>query len=319
MTRVALVTGAGGQDGGYLAEQLLADGVLVHAIAHLREATPQHLGSDVHLHHGEIRDADWLQLLLTQVRPTEIYNLAAISSVAECWADPVACAEVNGRAVAVLLEGAWRLQSENLTPVRFIQASSAAMFGNAPHSPQSESTPISPISPYGAAKAYAHFLLAAYRDRGLHASGLILYNHESPRRPPHFVTRKISTTVANIVRGRAQQLVLGNLMAVRDWGWAPDYVQAMRLAAAADTPDDYVVATGVGHTVQDFLTVAFAAAGIKDWSEWVKSDPALFLPNDPAELVGDANRIRARLGWQPSKDFTAVVEAMVHHDLENPA
>jgi len=199
--------------------------------------------------------------------------------------------------------------------VRLVQASSAEIFGEPAVSPQDESTPIRPVNPYGAAKAYAHLMVDVYRRRDLHAVSAILYNHESPRRPTQFVTRKITSTVAAIAKGRSDGLALGNLDARRDWGWAPDYVDAMVRAARADEPRDYVVATGVGHSVRDFVAAAFRRAGIDDWSDLVTVDPEFVRPADPTDLTGDATRARELLGWSPTVGFEELVGRMVDADL----
>ena len=195
-------------------------------------------------------------------------------------------------------------------------SSSAEMFGQPSRTPQDEGTPIAPVSPYGASKAFAHLLVGVQRGRGLHASSVILYNHESPRRPQHFVTRKITATVAAIAQGRADELRLGNLDARRDWGGAPDYVRAMFLAASHPTGDDYVLATGEAHSVRDFVSAAFARVGLTDWADRVVVDPAFFRPVDPFELVGDATKARTQLGWSPSVGFNELVARMVEADLE---
>ncbi len=199
--------------------------------------------------------------------------------------------------------------------MRFLQASSAEIFGEPDHAPQDERTPIRPVNPYGAAKAFAHHACRVARARDLHAATVILYNHESPLRPRHFVTRRITSTVAAIARGDAERLVLGNLEARRDWGWAPDYVDAMVRATRADQPDDFVVATGVAHSVRDFVAAAFSHAGIEDWERLVEVDPALVRPADATQLVGDATRAATRLGWRPSVTFPEVVARMVEADL----
>ena len=250
MTR-AFVTGISGQDGSYLAERLLTEGVEVHALAHGDEPLPHCPG--VELHVGDLTRVDEVRSLLLDLAPEEIYNLAAVSSVARSWAEPDLTARVNGTAAVGLLESALQLQEKGGRPVRLVQASSAEIFGQPSDSPQSEDTPIRPVNPYGAAKAYAHLMVDVYRHRDLHAVSAILYNHESPRRPVQFVTRKITATVAAIAQGRAERLTLGNLDARRDWGWAPDYVDAMVRAVRAETARDYVVATGVGHSVRDFV------------------------------------------------------------------
>jgi GDPmannose 4,6-dehydratase len=217
--------------------------------------------------------------------------------------------------VARLLQLAWELQERSGRAVRLVQASSGEVFAGAQAAPQDESTPLSPQSPYGASKAFAHTLVQVFRSRGMHASNAILYNHESPRRPTSFVTRKITSTVAAITEGRTDRLVLGNLDARRDWGWAPEYVDAMVRMARADEPDDYVVATGVSHTVADFVAAAFARVGIEDWQRYVTTDPAFVRPMDAVELRGDARRARERLGWQPQVGFAELVGRMVEADL----
>jgi GDPmannose 4,6-dehydratase len=309
----ALVTGIGGQDGSYLAERLLADGTEVHALVLHDDAAPPFCPPEVTLHVGDLADVDATRRLVLDLAPDEVYNLAAISSVAQSWQEPDLTAQVNGLAAVALMESARQVGDH----VRVIQASSAEIFGEPDQSPQTEHTPVRPLNPYGAAKAYAHLAVAVQRRRGVHASSLVLYNHESPRRPDRFVTRKITRGVAAIAQGRASELVLGNLDARRDWGWAPDYVDAMVRAALADQPEDYVIATGVGHTVRDFVATAFRHAGITDWEALVTSDPALTRPADAADLTGDATRARERLGWAPTVDFDGVVAAMVAADLNS--
>lgn len=309
----AFITGISGQDGRYLAERLLGEGAEVHALAHALEPLPDLPG--VELHRGDLTAVEEVRALLLGVAPDEVYNLAALSSVARSWEEPDLTARVNGLAAAGLLESALRVQDELGRPVRFLQASSAEIFGQPDHSPQDESTPVRPVNPYGAAKAYAHLMVDVYRHRGLHATSLILYNHESPRRPTQFVTRKITSTVAAIAQGRASRLTLGNLDTRRDWGWAPDYVDAMVRAVRAETADDFVIATGVAHSVRDFVAAAFDQVGIHDWEPLVVVDPGLVRPADAPELVGDASRARTRLGWAPTVEFPQVVAEMVAVDL----
>jgi GDPmannose 4,6-dehydratase len=307
----ALVTGIGGQDGSYLAERLLAEGTEVHALVLHDEAQPPYCPPEVTLHVGDLADVAATRRLVLDLAPDEVYNLAAISSVAQSWAEPDLVSRVNGHAAVALLESARQVGEH----VRVVQASSAEIFGEPDQMPQSEQTPVRPLNPYGAAKAYAHLSVAVQRQRGLHASSLILYNHESPRRPTRFVTRKITAGVAAIAQGRASGLVLGNLDARRDWGWAPDYVDAMVRAARTEAPDDYVIATGVGHTVRDFAQVAFRCAGIADWEHLVSSDSGLTRPADATALVGDASHAREALGWAPTLGFEDVVAALVAADL----
>ncbi|MBB3042219.1 GDP-mannose 4,6-dehydratase [Nocardioides soli] len=309
----AFVTGATGQDGSYLVERLLAEGVDVHALASPHEPVPAIEGVEVHV--GDLLDGERIRTLLLEVSPDEVYNLAALSSVARSWEQPDLTARLNGTAAAALMESAWQLQEHTGRAVRFVQASSAEIFGEPELAPQGERTPVRPLNPYGAAKAFAHLSAHVYRQRGLHATSVILYNHESPRRPRQFVTRKITSTVAEIALGRAETLTLGNLDARRDWGWAPDYVDAMVRAARADQAADFVVATGVSHSVRDFAAAAFDRAGVPDWEARLLVDEALVRPADATELVGDASRARDVLGWAPTVPFEELVGRMVNADL----
>ena len=317
MARI-LITGVSGQDGGILAEQAAVDGHEVHGLVHggdleimrLRERYP-----GLVLHEGDLTDWSSLQRLMESVEPDEVYNLAGVSSVAQSWAEPLLTADVTGMGVARLMDAVWQHAERAARPVRVLQASSAEIFGEPVKAPQNESTPIRPTSPYGAAKAFAHHIVGVYRERGLHAVSVILYNHESPGRPTTFVTRKITRGVAEIALGRAAELVLGNLDARRDWGWAPDYVDAMRRALSHPDPDDYVVATGRDRSVRDFVAAAFSRVDIDRWEELVRVDPALLRRADPSLLVGDARKARHRLGWAPTVPFDEVVGRMVDADL----
>lgn len=315
--RTVLVTGASGQDGSYLCERLLEEGCDVHALHHASSSPSRSFAwaSRVTWHEGDLADITAVHALVLGLAPDEIYNLGGISSVAFSWQEPVLTANVTGLGAAGLFEAAWRTQEAAGKPVRVVQASSAEIFGSPEVSPQDESTPLHPVSPYGAAKAFAHHLAAAYRERGLGVSSCILYNHESPRRPETFVTRKITRGAAAIALGRADDLALGNLDALRDWGWAPDYVDAMVRANRADSAGDFVVATGVAHSVRDFVAAAFTAAGVTDWERHVRVDPAFLRPADPTALVGDASKARDLLGWTPTTTFEQLVEAMVESDL----
>ncbi|WP_170970118.1 GDP-mannose 4,6-dehydratase [Nocardioides jishulii] len=309
----ALITGVAGQDGSYLAEQLLADGVEVHGLVRRDDATT-YVPEGATLHVGDVTDPESTRALLNDLGPDLVVNLAAMSSVAQSWSEPELSYAVNAEAAMALLETVEEM-ADNGHEVRFVQASSAELFGSPTVSPQDESTLLAPTNPYGVAKATAHRAVAEARARGLHASSLILYNHESPRRPATFVTRKITMAAAAIARGEADDLALGNLDARRDWGWAPDYADAMVRAGRAEAPGDYVIATGVSHSVRDFVAAAFTAAGVDDWEQYVRVDPDFFRPADATELVGDASRARRALGWAPTRTFEQVVAAMVAADL----
>ena len=313
MTRV-LITGVSGQDGSYLADRLVAEGSEVHGLVRsldedaraLRDRLPE-----VVLHEGDLADTAGLENLVLRVAPDELYNLAGISSVAQSWREPVLTGRVTGIAFAAIAEAAARLPGE----VRVFQASSSEIFGNPPVSPQNESTPLDPTSPYGAAKAYAHRMAQLARSRGRFVATGILYNHESPRRPETFVTRKITAGVARIAAGRQDTLELGDLSVERDWGWAPDFVDAMLRAMRHDEPDDYVIATGESHSVADFVEAAFRAAGI-DGEGRVRVNPDFIRPAEISRMRGDASRARNVLGWRPTVGFDELVARMVAHDIE---
>lgn len=313
-----LITGITGQDGSFLAEQLVASGAAVHGLIREDDEAAAELAARlpaITLHTGDLLDPAGLHALVADLKPNRIFNLAGISSVAQSWQEPVLTAQVTGVAVAALLQAAWELHDAG-HPVRFLQASSAEIFGNPASAPQDEDTTICPVSPYGAAKAFAHHLVGVYRGRGLHAGAVILYNHESTRRPTTFVTRKITQAAAKIARGQQDSLSLGNLDARRDWGWAPDYVAAMVAAIEHSEPGDYVIATGAAHAVRDFVRAAFTAAGVDDWQQRVSVDPAFFRPVDAVELIGDPGKARTVLGWSPSVGFDEMVARMVEADLE---
>ena len=308
----ALITGITGQDGGYLADQLTGQGWSVHGIVRPGEDVPDHLPSSVTLHEAELLDGDLLEAIVSKVAPAEIYNLAGLSSVARSWDDPVQTMRVNAEVVARLLE----LAHQSPGTVRVLQASSAEMFAGSGVAPQTESTPIVPTSPYGVAKACAHHLVGVYRARGLHAVSAILYNHESPRRPASFVTRKITSTVAAIADGRADQLVLGSLDSRRDWGWAPEYVDAMTRALRFEAAQDWVIATGRSHSVRDFVEAAFRHVGVTHWQDYVSTDAAFLRPVDAPDLVGDASKARRLLGWTPRVGLAELVGRMVDTDRD---
>ena len=312
----ALVTGITGQDGSYLTEALTAAGFDVHGYVRSGDDAAEAFVAEypgVTLHRGEVDDPAAVRAALDAAGPDQVFHLAGISSVALSWERPLAVQQVNAVGTGVLLETLWGWAQAHGTAPRVVHASSAEIFGSPAVVPQDESTPIRPTSPYGASKAYAHLLTGVYRARGLHASNVVLFNHESPRRPSTFVTRKITRGAADIAAGRATELVLGNLDARRDWGWAPDYVAAMAAVAAHDTPDDYVIATGVSHSVQDFVAAAFAAVDLP-WEPYVRTDPAFVRPADAAEQRGDASRAREVLGWEPTVGFEQLVARMVDAD-----
>jgi GDPmannose 4,6-dehydratase len=314
---IALITGISGQDGGYLADALLADGYDVHGLVRMPEPeldTLRERSPGVVIHPGDLGDATGLRALVAELGPDEIYSLGGISSVAASWEKPLLTAEVSGLAVGVLLEAAWAQQQRSGRVVRVLQASSAEIFGAAEQSPQTEETPIRPATPYGAAKAFAHHLVGVYRGRGLHASACILYNHESPRRPDTFVTRKITKAAAKIASGAQEVLTLGNLDVRRDWGWAPDYVDAMWRAVRHDRAGDYVIATGQARSVRDFVAAAFTYAGIPDWQAHLEVDESLVRPYDAHEQAGDASKAHSVLGWTPTVDFGEMVARMVDND-----
>ena len=311
----ALITGITGQDGSYLAELLLEKGYEVHGLVHgsldRRFERLEPILGDLTLHAGDLLDQHSLVAALRSASPDEIYNLAAMSSVAESWQLAVATAEYTAVGVTRLLEGI----REVCPDARFYQASSSEMFGRARETPQSERTPFYPRSPYGVAKVYGHFITINYRESfGLYACSGILFNHESPRRGHSFVTRQISEGVARIKLGLSDELVLGNLDVRRDWGYAKEYVEAMWMMLQREEPEDYVIGTGVSHSVRDLVETAFASVGLNA-DDHVRIDPAKVRPADIEELVADPSRARDVLGWEAGTSFGQVVEMMVRADL----
>lgn len=310
--RRALVTGVTGQDGWYLARQLLAAGYEVVGTSHRADATEalDVEGRRLPLVRMELGDLAQIQGVIDRVQPDEIYNFAARASSAQLFDDPLATADINGVAVARLLEAIVRSQR----PIRFCQASSSEIFGGAVASPQDESTPVAPRNAYAAAKAFADHLVAAYRSgHGVYACSAVLYPHESPRRPPHFLVRKVAQAAARIRAGRQQNVTLGDLDAVRDWGYAPDYVDAMHRMLQGAQPRDYVIATGQPHTVREVCEAAFGHLGL-DWRAHVIVDQTLKRPPETVARIGNAARARRELGWQPTRDFPQLVAELV--DLE---
>lgn len=312
----ALITGIQGQTGSYTAEILLGQGWDVHGLVH-EPALPQAAGGTGAIHHVvDLTDHATLTRTIAELRPDVLINLAAISSVARSWAEPVLTAETNALSVAVMLEAMSSLERPADRPAQFVQASSAEIFGQAAISPQTEETPINPVNPYGASKAYAHALTKVYRNRGLTTANCILYNHESPRRPTAFVTRKITEAAARIALGKQDTLTLGNTEIRRDWGWAPDYARAITMVVEAHASDDFVIATGESHTIGDFVRAAFSAAGIDDWERHIEVDQSLVRPADASEMRGDPTHLTSTLGWKPTKTFEEIVAAMVENDLK---
>lgn len=316
---VAFITGVAGQDGTLLAEQLVGEEVEVHGMvlpSDDRALVADRLPPGVTLHVGDLADHDGVARLVRDTAPDEVYNLGGISSVAFSWQQPALTGAVSGLGAVHVFEAAWAVQESSGRQVRVVQASSAEIFGQPERTPQDERTAVRPISPYGAAKAYAHQMAAVFRSRGLHVATCILYNHESPLRPETFVTRKITAAAARIGRDRSGVLTLGDMSVRRDWGWAPDYVDAMVRAVRHEVPDDFVIATGVTHSVEDFVAAAMAAAGVDDWRRHVSVDESLVRPADAGVQVGDARRAHEVLGWSPTVSFDEIVARMVRHDVE---
>jgi len=315
MTRRALITGITGQDGSYLAEFLLQKGYEVHGI--VRRSSHEQLQRlvailpRIQLHHADLLDETSLLRVLRKTDPQEVYNLAAQSFVPISWTQPLFTGEITGLGVLRLLEA---IRQHN-GRIRFFQASSSEMFGQATEEPQTETTPLSPRSPYGSAKAYGHFITINYRESyDMFAVSGILFNHESPRRGFDFVSRKITRAVAQIKLGKQTKVQLGNLDAYRDWGYAADFVEAMWLMLNAETPEDYVVATGQKHSVRELAEIAFSHAGL-NWENHVEIDSQLCRPAEVCALCGNSNRIRGRLGWEPQVTFEALIHMMVDADI----
>jgi GDPmannose 4,6-dehydratase len=313
--RRALITGITGQDGSYLAELLLSKGYRVFGLVRRSSSDFQkhriaHILDRVDLLPGDLADQSSLERAVKIASPNEVYNLAAQSFVHTSWAQPEATSDITGLGVLRLLE-AVRLHAPE---ARFYQASSSEMFGAAQNTPQNENTPFYPRSPYGVAKAFAHHIAINYRESyGLFVSCGILFNHESPRRGKEFVTRKITDGVARIKLGREKSLLLGDLSARRDWGFAGDYVMAMWQMLQQDSAENYIIATGHSHSVQDFLEVAFEYAGLR-WQEYVKRDVSLIRPAEVYSLIGDASKAKSTLGWTSKKSFEQMIHEMVDAD-----
>lgn len=322
MARRALITGITGQDGSYLAELLLNKGYEVHGI--IRRAStfntrridhlyvdPHVAGARLFLHYGELTDGPRLSRLLSQIEPDEVYHLAAQSHVKVSFDEPEYTCETTGLGSIRLLEAIRQLGLK----CRFYQASSSEMFGASPP-PQNEDTPFHPRSPYGASKVFAYWAARNYREAyGLFAVNGILFNHESPRRGETFVTRKITRAVARIKAGLDQRLWIGNIDAVRDWGYAPEYVEGMWRMLQTDTPDDYVLATGIGYSVRDFLGLAFGQVGL-DWEKYIQFDERYRRPAEADALIGDASKAESQLGWKPQVLMPGLVKILVEADMQ---
>jgi len=319
MPKRAIITGITGQDGSYLAELLLSKDYEVVGMVR-RTSLPnywriQHLLDRITLRPADLLDQLSLIRLIDEVRPQEFYNLAAMSFVPASWDQPMLTGEFNAQGVTRVLEAIRQVDPK----IRVYQASSSEMFGKVRETPQNELTPFYPRSPYGVSKVFAHYITVNYRESyDLYAVSGILFNHESPRRGLEFVTRKVADGVARIKLGLATTLTLGNLDTHRDWGFARDYVRAMWMMMQRERAEDYVVATGISHSVRDLVELAFGHVGL-DWRKHVTLDPHLIRPAEVEHLVGDSSRARAELGWEPTVDFAGLVKMMVDADLERVA
>lgn len=312
----ALITGVTGQDGSYLAELLLEKSYEVYGmVRNLRRQSSQRLaGVERHVHfvEADLTDQSSLDRVMQQVRPDEIYNLAGQTFIPVAWSQPLLTMEITGMGALRLLEAMRRHSPKT----KFLQASSSEIFGRAEGALQSENTRMQPSNPYGAAKLFAHHVTINYRESyGMFACSCISFNHESPRRGVEFVTRKVAQQVARIKMGEVEKLKMGNLEGRRDWGFAGDYVRAMWLMLQQSQPEDFVIATGVTHSVKELLEIAFAYAGL-DWKKHVEVDPALVRPAEPDPLCGDAGKAHRILGWTPKVSFRQLVEMMVESELK---
>ena len=316
MAKRAVITGITGQDGSYLAELLLANGYDVTGVVR-RSSAPnywriEHLLDRITLRPADLLDQLSLLRLIQEVRPHEFYNLAAMSFVPASWDQPLLTGDFNAMGVTRLLEAVRHVDPS----IKIYQASSSEMYGRVREVPQTEMTPFYPRSPYGVSKVFGHYITVNYRESyGLFAVSGILFNHESPRRGVEFVTRKVTDGVARIKLGLADHLALGNLDAMRDWGFAGDYVRAMWLMLQQQKADDYVIATGISHSVKDLVEVAFGHAGL-EWQKYVRTDRALLRPAEVDHLVGDASKAKRVFGWQPNVTFEGLIQMMVDEDLK---
>ncbi|MDQ1106751.1 GDP-mannose 4,6-dehydratase [Nocardioides zeae] len=317
-SRRALITGITGQDGLYLSELLLSKGYQVHGLIrgqnNPKRVLVEEISPEIVLHEGDLTDFASIARALKASDPDEVYNLGAVSFVAHSFRSALHTSNVTGQGALNVLE-AIRLHDPD-NRIRFYQASSSEMFGKVQETPQTETTRFYPRSPYAAAKAFAHHMTVNYREAyGMHASAGILFNHESPRRGPEFVTRKITQAVARISLGLQDEIRLGNLDAARDWGFAGDYVEAMWLMLQQDEPRDFVIATGELHTVRDVLEIAFAHVGINGWAAHVATDAEHLRPSEVDHLVGDSSEARAHLDWEATTSFETLIKGMVESEV----
>jgi len=321
-TKKALITGIAGQDGSYLTELLLSKGYEVHGIIRwdsiFTTERIDHLYKDIHingvklfLHYGDMTDSGNLEKLINQIKPDEIYHLAAMSHVRVSFDMPEYTANTDGLGTLRVLEA---IKNSGL-PIKFYMAASSEMFGNSP-APQNENTPFYPKSPYACAKVFSYHVTKLYREAyGIFASNGILYNHESPRRGPTFVTKKITRAIAKIKAGKEKKIYLGNLDAKRDWGFAPEYMEVMWNILQQENPDDFVIATGETHSVKEFLEEAFQYVGLGDWKSYVEFDPRYLRPAEVEVLMGDARKAKEKLGWEPRIKFKDLVRIMIDSDF----
>ena len=322
--RRALITGVTGQDGQHLAQLLHEKGYQVFGVVKGQNNPKLEMMRDefpfVEIVPGDLADPPSLVKALEVAQPHEVYNLAAISFVALSWNQAELTSNLTGTGVLRMLEAVRMVGGAQNNTIRFYQASSSEMFGKVREIPQSEMTPFHPRSPYGCAKVFGHHITVNYRESyGLYACSGILFNHEGPRRGVEFVTRKVTNAAARIKLGLQDEVVMGNLDAKRDWGYAGDYVKAMWLMLQQAEPDDYVIATGETHTIEELVERAFAEVGISDWNKYVRQDPKFFRPAEVDLLIGDATKAREKLGWKPEVSFPELVKMMVAHDLKREA
>jgi GDPmannose 4,6-dehydratase len=318
MSKTALITGINGMDGSHLADFLLNKGYKVYGLERRssgeNRSNIKHIEDKIHFIKGDLTDQNSLMRALKESNPDEVYNLAAQSFVGESWNTPEQTSDVTGLGVLRILEAIREYGHEK---IKFYQASSSEMFGRMVENPSNENTPFYPRSPYGVAKLYGHWITKNYRESyGMFACSGILFNHESERRGLEFVTRKITNGVAKIKLGLADNISLGNLDAKRDWGYAPDYVEAMWLMLQQNEPDDYVIATGVSHSVKEFIKIAFKHIGIDNWEDYIEINPQFLRPAEVDVLCGNAIKAAVKLNWTPKTNFKTMVETMVNEDIK---